>query len=426
MVQESVLFFCMAGLFFSLLCDRFRFAVTLGGTAAAYLCGLVAAWGLGRLSVPQDIISAAGAGIFLLSALALYRNNLLQKLFVSLVCVSGAVFLNSFTQVMQKVLPSLFSGTLGAVCAALLCVLFFLVMGLCLYHPLHHFIDRTASGFLWGMCLLLLVICVVAKGGLDVLFKAHLAAMRVALSLLGFGVMMFSVRSVYHAAKFREQTVNETMRKRLTDLRIGDYGDLVTARREVQAAQRMGVYALDTVAVLLADGLADRIPEYLEAAKENALHNPMLRELHHNPQLNALLTVKSAYAARQGLRFDCNAAAEALPLPVPEVCLMADELLSRACRDCEPNGRVSFTLAPTEDSLRMEVLYTAKPQEPERFTVKGKRAEEVLHSLLENDFAEEQELAGLDTVRDLCARYNGTLTVTAVGEEMNISLTLKR
>lgn len=426
MVHSSIYFLCMAGLFFAMLSDRFRFAVTLGGTAAATLCCFLAAWGLSRLGAPFAVVATVGAGIFLLASIPLARNNFLQKLFTALLCVSSALFLDFFTPLFLGVLPFSFAGVGGAVCGAALCVLFFLILGLCLYHPLHHFADRTASGFAWGMLLLELLICVSALGGLDVLFRAHLSAMRVLCSLFGFGALVFSVRSVYHAARFREETVNETMRERLAELRYQDYADLLTAKKEVLAAQRAGVYALDTVAVLLADGYAERIPEYLEAAKENSAHNPMLREYHHNPQLNALLSVKAAYAAGAGIRFDCTAATGALPIPTPEVCLLADELLSRACRDCEPNGRVSFSLSTAEDSLRMEVLYTAAPAEPARFTVKGKRAEEVINDLLEDFSAEEQELSGLATARDLCARYNGTLTVSTVGEEMSIALTVKR
>lgn len=426
MVHSSVLFLCMTGLFFFLLSDRFRFAVTLSGSAMAALLCCLAAWGISRLGGGQALTAATGAGILFITSLPLYRNNLLQKLFTALLCLGSAIFLELFTPLLFGALPFSFAGAAGAVCGLMIYVLFFLLLGLSLYHPLHHFSDRTASGFLGGICILLLLICAVALGGLDVLFRGNLPALRVLFSLAGFAMVVFSVRSVYHAAKFREQTVTEEMRHRLSALRGEDYADLMTALREVQAVQKSGEYALDTVAVLLADGMNDRIPEYLAAAKENLARSPLMREYHHNPQLNALIATKAAGLKQREQRFDCSVATGALPLPVSEVCLLADELLSRACRDCTEHGRVSFTLSIAQDTLRMEVLYSAQPSKPERVRIFGKRAEELVHALVEDSSAQEQELAGLDTAREICTRYNGTLTVTTVGEEMNISLTLKR
>lgn len=432
-IHTSVLFFCMAGLFFCLLRDRFRFTATLVVTALTFLLSCVTGWGVGALlgesSACFPVTAAVGAGLFFLSSLPLYQNNTLQKLFVALLSVTNAVFLHFLLSPVLQALGLSVASVTAQVLAFAACVLCFFLQGLCLYHPLRHFSDRAPSGFLAGICVQLVLMCALSLGAADVLIRLRPKAVRAALVLALYGVLLFSVRSVYHAARFREQTTALQQHQQLLSLRSRDYSTLLTAVREVYTAEKAGEYALDTIMVLLADDLTEKIPEYMKLVKENARALPILKEYHSNPQLNALLAVRAAYCKQHEILFECNVTSAALSLPVSEVCLMTEELLARACDaavQCTGERKVSMTIAPTEESLRMEVLYTVQPQAEEHFTLRGKHTEELVAHFFARPSQEERELHDLDFTGELCARYNGALKVSSIGtEEMMIQAVLK-
>lgn len=433
MVHFSIVFLCTAGLFFCLLNDRFHFWTTLIATAGAYVLSLLLAFLLRGIvkdpALAEPIACAAGAALFFLSSLPLYRNNVLQKFFLALLSFANFTFLSFFLPLFLGAMPFSTAGVFAGVCSVLFYLLFSLFMGLCLYRPIRHFSDRAASGFLLGMCALVFMIVLLSLGALDFFFRGNAPAVRLLFSLMLYALLIFCFRSIYQAGRFRERTAAEAARQSMLAMRSGDFADMLAAVHEVRAAQKAGGYALDTVAVMLADGFDEKVPEYLSIAKRNLAENPILQEYHENPYLNALIATKAAFAAQNQIKFECNAGSGALPIDTAEVCVIVDDLLTRACLDCaafEGPRSLRFTMAAAERSLRLEAVYTALPQEQEKFTLKGKRAEDVMNWLFEDAASEERELHGLEHTREIVSRYHGKITVATAGtEEMILQATLK-
>lgn len=432
MVHFSIVFLCTAGFFFCLLNDRFHFWTTLIATAGVYALSLLLALLLrGAVKDPalsEQIAYAAGAALFFFSSLPLYRNNVLQKFFLALLSFADFTFLSFFLPLFLGAMPFQTAGVFAGVCSVLFYLLFSLFMGLCLYRPIRHFSDRGASGFLLGMCAAAFAIILFSLGAFDFFFRGNTPAIRLLAVLTLYAALIFSFRSLYQAGRFRERTAAEAARQSMLETESGDFADMLTAVREVRAAQKAGEYALDTVSVMLADGFDDKVPEYLSIAKKNLAENPILKEYHENPYLNALIATKAAFAAQNQIRFECNAGSGEPPINTAEVCVIVNELLTRACLDCieyEGQRSLRFTMTSAGNSLRLEAVYTALPPKEEKFTLKGKRAEDVMAWLFDDARPEERELHGLENTREIVSRYNGKITVAAGTDEMILQAALK-
>ena len=67
--------------------------------------------------------------------------------------------------------------------------------------------------------------------------------------------------------------------------------------------------------------------------------------------------MKAAFAAQNSIHFESNALVGETPLSTAELCVIANELLTRACEDAaayQGERRVRFTAFPGENALTME------------------------------------------------------------------------
>ncbi len=422
MLYFTIVFFCMAGLFLFLLESRFRLWTTVGVTAGVYVLSLLGAFALRRMTddpvLCQQLPCAAGALLFFLSSLFLYVNNWLQKLFLALLSLCNFTFLSFFIPLFLGVLPVKAAGGGAGVLSVLLYLLFSLLMGLCLYRPFHHFSDRGPSGFLTGMGVGLVFLQILCLGKLDFLFRTNIPAARLLLAVLFYCAMIFMFRSLYQAGRFREKAADSAAQSRLLAMRAQDYDDLSAAVREVRATEKAGEYALDTVSVMLADGWTDKIPQYVNIAKENTSKSPVLIQYHPDPHLNAVIAAKAAFAHQNDISFSCNAVTEGAPIGMDDLCVIVGELLTRACRDAaayEGKRKVRFTSFPTETSLQLEAVYSFAQPARERFTLKGKRTKELLEWIFDESPKEEDDLHGLANTVDIIHRASGKLTYSSTG-----------
>ena len=431
MIYFTIVFLCTAGLFLALLQDRFRVWTTLAAVAGGYVLSLLAAFFLRRI-VQDPVLAgqlpcAAGSLIFFVLSLIFFTNNVLQKLFVALLSLCNFTFLGFFLPLLLGVMPFDTAGAFAGFLSAALYLLFSLLMGLCLYRPIRHYSDRGASGFLLGMCLLLFGIYLFSMGTFDFLFRTNIYAARLLVVTLLYGALIFAFRSMYQAGRFRERTAAIATRSGMADMETLCLANLLVARKEVQSAQKFGTYALDTVAVLLADGNAERIPEYIASVKQNFARAPIVEEYHESPYLNAVLALKAAFAAQNGIAFECNAVTGNAPLRIAEICMIADEMLTKACLEtaaCPGEKKLRFTMFPTGDTLTLEAVYSCPLPQEEKFTFRGKKASDVLEWLFEEGHRLPSG-AGLTHTEEILSLYSGKLTVSGTAEETILQVNLR-
>ena len=433
MVYFSVTFLCTAGLFLALLEDRYRLWTTVAATVVVYGLALGLAYPIRQLITDpvwgDQVACGAGALLFFVTSLFLYTDNILQKLFVALLSLCDFAFLSFFVPLFLGVLPFPVAGGLAGALSIAAALLFTLLLGLCLYRPLHHYSDRGVSGFLVGMCLLLCFVYLLCLGQFDFLFRARVLAGRLLLAALLYGAMIFAFRSLYQAGRFRARTAAGAAQERILAMESGDVADMLAALREVRSVQKSGEYALDTVTVMLADGLEAQVPGYIAAAQEQRRQNPILAQYHENPYLNAVIATKAAFAAQNQIDFQCSAATGNAPLKTAELCVIVNELLTRACQEAaayQGPRRLRFTLIPGEDILRFEVFYSGEaPQEKPSFRLKGARFSDLLAWLFDDTPRGDDTLRGLENTAELVERHSGRLSVSGTPGEVLLQAALR-
>lgn len=437
MTSFTIVLLCSAGLFAALLQDRFRFWATLAVGGGASLLAL--AGGVLVCRVVGDPGTAAlaacclGSAVLFAASLFLHTNNLVQKLFVALLCPCCMLYLETFLPQALGAMPFPTAGAVGGVLEALFTVLFFLLMGLCLYRPFHHFSDRGPSAFMAGMYLLAAMQLLLGTGRADLFFPGDPLAGRLLFSSLVFILMVFCFRSVYQAGRFRAAMAQEESRRRQLERGAGDFGDLLAAVQGARAAQKNGEYALDTVSVMLQDGVPEQVPAYIYMAKHAGARTPLLVQYHENPYLNAVIAAKAAFADQKGFDFQCNATTGNVPLRTAELCVLFHEMLGRACQDAlsytgEGPRRVRFTAIPGEDSLRLEAVYTGGQLEgraPAWKELKGKKVSQLLAWLFDDQPQEGAGLSGLENTAETVLQHSGSLTVSGTGEETILQAELR-
>ena len=431
MVYFPILFFCMAGLFMTLLQDRYRIWATVAVMGVTYILSTVIASVLhGRLN--GELISAhvpylVGTAMFLAASLFIFSNNLLQKLFVALLCMANFSFSLLFTPLLLGIMPFSVAGATGGVLSVLSVLLINLLLGLCLYRPMQRFGQRGPSAFLVGMVLLAAFLYLLCMGLLDPLCGITGPVRRLLLAAALYAGLIFCFRSVYHAGYWQSQAAKEAAWNRTLEMESADYLDMLAAVREVRAAQKTGEYALDTVEQLLRDDQADQVPEYISTVKRSAASNPILSRYHENPYLNAVIATKAAFAAQNNIDFESNAAAIDAPVKTAELCILTDELLTRACKDAavyDGQRRLRFTSIPGEDSLRLEVVYTGILPEKPGFSPKGKKLTDFFGWLFDDPAPEDTELRGLSNSTEIALAHSGSLTVSSTEDGVILRATL--
>lgn len=424
MIYFTVVFLCTAGLFLTLLEDRFKIWVTVGTACVGYALSLVAAFVVRRLTeqpvLAEQLPCAVGSLIFLAVSMVVHSNNFADKLFTAILAQCNFTFISFFVPLVLGVLPNKGAGAFAGVFSIGAYLLFTLLCVLCLYRPLRHFSDRGVSGFMLGMCGLGIVLYALSLGAFDFLFRTNIIAARLLCAVVIYAMLVFAFRSVYHAGKFREQTAVQTAWAHMLEMESGDFADMLTAVKEVRSAQKAGEYALDTVCVMLADGAADSVPAYAAAAKRSARNRAVLQVYHENPYLNAVIATKAAFAAQNNIEFECNAVTGNLPLQTAELCVIINELLTRACTDAaEFNGerRLRFTSFASENTLKLETVYSAVLPEEEKFSFNGKKLGEIFTYAFDDKNGPDPLLHGLENTEEIIERYSGRLTVSAAGDD---------
>ena len=389
MVYFSVTFLCTAGLFLALLEDRYRLWTTVAATVVVYGLALGLAYPIRQLITDpvwgDQVACGAGALLFFVTSLFLYTDNILQKLFVALLSLCDFAFLSFFVPLFLGVLPFPVAGGLAGALSIAAALLFTLLLGLCLYRPLHHYSDRGVSGFLVGMCLLLCFVYLLCLGQFDFLFRARVLAGRLLLAALLYGGMIFCLplpvpgRAVPGPHRRGRPPGNSMLA-----MEAGDFTDTLAAVREVQAQPEKATTTPWTPSPSCwRTAWRTRCPSTSARCQEKPPRTPCWPSTTDNPYLSAVIATKAAFAAQNHIEFACSAAVGNNPLKTSELCLVVNELLTRACQDAAAyHGRTAAALHPHprggRPAVRGALLRRARPRTSPGSPLKGKSLSQVL------------------------------------------------
>ena len=426
-IDLAFVLLCTAGLYLTLLEDRFRLWVTAGCFGVAYLLSLALGWLVSQFAGPLWAC-ISGNGLLFVVSLFLSKNNPLQKLYLAILSVSNYLYLGTLVPLVLGILPFSTAGNFAALFSVVVLLLWTAFLGLCFYRPFQHFHDRGPSAFLVGICLVQIFVALISSGKVDVLFRYQPSSARLFWASLLYLAILFLLRSVYQAGRFRQRATEEACREAMLEMESGDFSDLLAAVNEARAARKAGEYALDTVRVMLQDGNASMVPAYIASFKENSKRLPILANYSENPYLNGVIASKAAFASQNGVDFESNAHLTGSSLSTAELCVVVNELLTRACLEAschEGEKKVRFTAFSGENTLTLETVFSGELPEKKGFSPKGKTFQQLLQWLFDDNPSPSQGLKGLDNTLEILGRYSGNLSVSSTPGEILLRAVLR-
>lgn len=427
MINFAVIYLCNLLLFMFLLDDKYRFISTILSSAAVYIVSLLAS-GLLRAIFSSfthldSMCIIVNSIILFCSSLLLYQNNFLQKLYVAALCISNYYFIVFFSVQLMGLLPVSTAGIFAAIFSLLLYLIFSMIIGLCLYSPIHHFSDRSPSGFMLVSTLVQLSICLVVTGKLDFLYKSNAIAGRTIFSILIYALIIFSFRSIYHGAKFREGTAKLEIQNKLLGFQLNRYVETNSLLNAHKRLIQEDEYVLDAVTVMIKEGAGDKVPAYIAETRENRKDNILAKNYHSNLYINSILANYAAFCADHGIVFESNVTAEFKAFPISDICMITDEVLNRACSAAakfQPEPRVRYSLFPMDEMLKIEAIYSTVQEDATgglTFKAMRKKSLSEILALLFTDSSDAADDLGLSFTKDFVNSYSGTLDIFSTEDD---------
>ena len=433
MIHFSVIFLCNSLLQLLLLEDKYQIFATSITSLGVYILSIISSLAISRLGYPHvefEMLCILINGILLfISSLHLFKNSIAQKLFLCILCFSNYYFANFFAEALLSILPIEAAGAFAAVFTDLVIVLFYFLIGLCLYRFFHYFSDRASSGFMAVMIIVQLLPCLLVNGVFDFIFYPYILGGKLFFSLLVYAFVIFSSRSLYQAAKFREEATLDYAKKELIQNQAERFVETFALTNEHQRICREQEYILDAVTLMVRDNVPEQIPIFISSQRQSQAESILLKTFHKNPYLNAVLISHAASAKENHINFECNVQTGDKRFPISELCILTNELLTKACqeaRNCTVNPRVRYSISPTDETLRVEVVFSADIYSTES----SKRSDEShltfskIFNRLFKETANKINSSGLEHAKELVAKYSGTMDISNTEDSIMIHISL--
>lgn len=419
----SVIFLCNAILFMVLLEDRFRTMASAIVMAVLYagsliLSGIVKA--VFETPAAQNLACIAMNVIILfVASLFLYKNNLIQKIYLTVLAFVNFFYILLVTELLLGVLPIKTAGAAAAIISILFYILFTALMGIVLYRPYRSFYSRSVSGFGIGVTIIQLIPYLFTTNRLTFLFKANPLEGGLFYSTLIYIFIIFAWRSVYSAAKFMERNAEFDGYQKLIDAESVRFSDMMLNIKELKNTKSSIDRALDTIAVMIDDGHIDKVPQYMDMIKDNTGIKAIMKTYSDNPYVSSVIATNALRATRNGVQFESGTTKINRAYKTSELCIVADEILQKAIKETSETDiptkdkRIRFTVSQAASAINLEAVYSAKLFEENKFSLRGKSISDIVKYLFEEN-RDETKLTGLELTEEIIRRYSGKLTVSNI------------
>lgn len=469
MVYLSVAYICNAMLFMFLLQDRYKIIATLLSAAASVgLSYLVSS--LVRIVFKSPILEnnlsvLANLLLLYLASLFIYTNNPLQKLYLVFLGMSNYAFLQLFIERFLGLLPVKLSGSAAGFLSVLIYVLFTALLILCLRRVLHYFSDRNNSSFILVISAIQIIPYILCVYQFEFLFRYNPFFSRLFISFALYLFIIFAFRSIYYAAKFREDNDFVVFHNKLVHQQKDHLLSMMANIKDLSIQSKERRYTLDAISVMARSGDTDKIPAYIDSVKARGDESELLQVYCQNPYLNAILAYAARLSSTQGIAFEANVNFTET-IPVSDICMIANELLAKAIDEAgrsissvsidspldeqalkqndqsadkkkpEPSAsiiaihapaldkspapqksRIHFNLSSTPDALVFEMIYPSCVQEEQ--SPLSLLASKSFGDVMDYLFTERQDLSDeqLGYTETLVEKYSGKISISTADSD---------
>lgn len=457
MVSIGVAFFCNMLLFLFSLEERFKSTFTIISSILCSIISFVPAlfFTLAFKETSLAPLLSVLTNIVLLFLLSLIGsvNNVFQKLFLSVICLSNYTF-TAFT---SNFVLSLFPEKAPKLLLSIIPYLFYFVIcfisGFCLYRCMHYFSGQNASFTITIATFLQLLIPFLTLNISNFLFPEGKYLTRILISCLVYFFNLFLSLSLYHAAKFKAAETQDENYHALLNSHTQRISSAVAYISELEQTKKSYNYIMSTVSDMSNEKKDTlQISEFISSKGADIQHSPILNHYCDNPFLNSVIACTAALADRAGIIFESRVSlTDDCKVSISEICLIVDEILQLSYMEAtkaEKEKKISLNVSSTEENLILESVFTSaikdSEDEKEKFvlnleTIKSippkvkdfynkhifqKKLDEILPSILKDFQHENYSGIELENTDSLISRYSGNYVISSASNSIIIRTTI--
>ena len=433
MTHFAIIFLCNCLLQLFLLEDRYRIITTVSISATVFITSMLLTLPISKLGYSFEshemICILINVALLFTSSLYLFKNSIAQKMYICVLCLSNHYFSHFLSESFMSILPIKSAGAFSTFFSGSITLLFYLLTGMCLYRVVHYFFDRTSSSFMIVMIFVQLTPCLFLGEIFDSVFSPYLLGSKLILCLLVYTFIIFSFRSLYHAAKFREELTMETAKKQLIQNQADRFVETYALTHEHQRIYREQEYILDAVTLMVKDSVSDQIPAFIHNQRQMRPESILMKTFHKNPYLNSVLLSHAASAKENHINFECNVQTGDKRFPISELCVLTNEILSKACQEARgysPNPRVRYSISPSRETLRIEAVFSADiySRKADKNRSQGYLTFSSIFNRIFKEATRATDSIGLEHAKELVAKYSGTMDVSNTEDSVMIHISL--
>lgn len=413
MFSLPIIFICNAVLFVMILEERFKTITTLCITAAALLLSFLSRGVISGIFTDPAAIASVSQLVsviwFLLASVVASPNNIAQKLFTALVLITNYRFIPDFGTVLISKLPGGGAGITGMLLGNGLYILCSLIVMALLIRPFHYFYRRPVSVTDIGVCILQVLACSCAGGGVNSFFSADAFSLRFFATLILYIMSVFVIRSAYSGARYKAKDIFKASENEILNIRADSVNSMVINVESFRQARDDISFAFEKIQSLAEENRTEEISAYAGEAIASGEKAVLLERYCDDPYINAVVATKAADAMDKGVELDCSISLGDMNIRLIEVCILVNDLLTWAIKNSEKAEGEKFVrlnVLPAKDQLTVEVVNSIKPEVKEKFTAR------TLGSYVKNIFRPEPEADELRSVKDIVEKHSGRMNIS--------------
>lgn len=419
MFSLPIIFLCNTVLFALIMKERFKAITTLVVSFVAFVVSLISNSIVSAMFAESATAGMVGNTVcvvwLLIASIFIASNNIAQKIFLALFLVSNYSFITSFTPVLLGVVPL---GTAGIVSVLLSNGIYVLVSFLTfalIGKPLQYFYRRGVSTTMIGLCLLQFLCWKVTMGFANEFFNTEAFEVGFFIALFIYAVVIFVIRSIYSAARFKASDIKLTAEHTIIDIQAENFNSMRTNVEAIKTIKKNVDYIFGKIGIMADAGRPDEISRYVHKALARNNSGAIISHYCDDLHINAILATKTAEAQGSGIDLTSDIILGEKNIKTIELAIIINELLASVIKQCENvDGEkyIKLSVLPTETQLTIEAVYTAKQKK--NIALQKNTVEGIINYFFQ---VEEEDDSDIKSIKSIVEKYSGKISVLTADKE---------
>ena len=354
--------------------------------------------------------------IFLIVSIFIFSNNIAHKIFVTLLLYLNYVFISDSALAIMKISIAPQGGSVSSFVINGSYILFSLVIAILLVNPLKFFYRREVSYTSIVCCVLVVIGIIFSDGIFNEFFKIDSSALRFYPTLFIYLMLVFCLRSVFTAAKYRIKD-NEQLHESEMDRLFADNFDVMLACAErIEQDRVKREKELLGIRKLLETEDKDKVFEYVTMLLKKLKKQKSKFAYGNNPYISSVIAAKADVAAAENIFVDGNIEINDIDIDIHELCMIVDELLTALILDSRNENKeekfIRLTGIDTDKKLVLEAVSSFNEVEKTKITKRS------LYDFIKILFEKkETRVDNFARIKKYVAEHSGSLNISAADGE---------